>query len=402
MPRVLVVTGMLLAMTIWACAAATSPAVVTCPRMSTAPTIDGLLGAGEWTRAAVVGPMVLEGAGMPSVATDVYVGYDDEALYIGAFLADRAPTELRCAATESDGAVEADDALTIWLDPGSDGVSVIKLVVNAAGVTLDAIDANTEATAAWRSATGLEEDGWGVEIAYEYGAAGVPAPASEWGFNVRRNAPRMYERASMTGSSALGTLRFQTPALRCEVEPISSPWFGRNTMPVRLTNLSGEAQAVKVNVRVTGKTRRAHFFDTTKLTLAPGESSDLAMQYEVQRGGRCEVGLSVQVVRGATAVTALRTAEMPFELPPLGEQLDLAVTHIADAYETWSRLPDEARAIDAPSQLEMLLARWRYLDSQQQRRAALTPDVMMALVNRAQALSQDAILLRRGFEEGAQ
>jgi hypothetical protein len=121
------------------------------------------------------------------------------------------------------------------------------------------------------------------------------------------------------------------------------------------------------------------------------------MQYQVQRGGRCEVELSVQVVRGATAVTALRTAEMPFELPPLGEQLDLAVTHIADAYETYVADADEARAIDAPSQLEMLLARWRYLDSQQQRRAALTPDVMMALVNRAQALAEDAVLIEKEF-----
>jgi hypothetical protein len=47
----------------------------------------------------------------------------------------------------------------------------------------------------------------------------------------------------------------------------------------------------------------------------------------------------------------------------------------------------------------MLLARWRYLDSQQQRRASLTPDVVMALVNRAQALAEDAVLLRKQFAD---
>jgi hypothetical protein len=237
-----------------------------------------------------------------------------------------------------------------------------------------------------------------VEIAWLFGADGAPATDTRWGFNVRRNSPRINERSSMTGGG-LGTLRFEVPGLRADVEPIETPWYGENTLPVRLTNLDAERQTVKVNVRVTGPTRRAHFFDVTKLTLEAGEVRDVPVAYRVLRGGRGEVELSVQSIRGTTAVTALRTADMLFELPPLGARLDSALTDITDAYEVYVRIPIDQRPFDGASQLDMLLARWRYLDSQQQRRAGLTPDVVMALVNRAQALAEDAVLLRQRFAD---
>ncbi len=396
MRRVLIVIGVVAIAATGACAALQSPAAVTCPRLQAAPTIDGQMGSAEWTGAAAVGPCVLDGGGMPSMITDAYLGFDDNALYIAARMADPQPMKLQSAAMERDGAVEADDSFTVLLDPGNDGVDVMKLTVNSAGIELDAIDGDVAPTVAWRSAAGPTERGWEVEIAYLFGGGGTPAAGTVWGFNVRRNAPRIFERSSMTGGG-LGAVIFAGPALRAEVEPIDSPWFGANTMPVRLTNLSAAEQTVKVNVRVTGETRRAHFFDVSKLTLAPGEARDLPVTYQALRGGRCGVELSVQVVEGAAALTALRTADMPFELPPLGKQLDGALTYITDAYAVYVRVPANLRPFDGAQQLDMLLARWRYLDSQQQQRASLTQDVAMALVNRAQALAEDASLLAQSY-----
>ncbi|MFP4249307.1 MAG: hypothetical protein ACLFU7_06590 [Armatimonadota bacterium] len=396
MRRVLIVIGVLVIATAGVWAALESPATVTCPRLQTAPTIDGQLGDAEWANAAAVGPFVLGGGGMPSLVTDAYIGFDDEALYVGALLRDPNPTELECAATERDGAVQADPSFTVLLDPDNDGEDVIKLAVNSAGVELDAIDDDVEPTLSWTSAAATVEGGWVVEIAYLFGADGPPAVATKWGMNLLRHTPRLRERSSMTGGG-LGTTAFGRPALRAEVEPIDRPWFGENTMPVQVTNLSGDEQTVKLNVRVTGDTRRAHFFDVTKLTLAGGEARETPVTYEILRGGRGEVELSVQAVEGTVALTALRTAEMSFELPPLGRQIDEALSLIADAYQTYVRLPAGERPFDGASQLDMLLARWRYLDSQHQRRATLTPDVAMALVNRAQALREDAFLLEREF-----
>lgn len=396
MRRVLIVIGVLAIATAGVHAALQSPAAVTSPKLQTAPTIDGQLGSSEWAGAAAVGPFILEGGGMPSMVTEAYVGFDDDALYIGAHLRDPYPAEVPCTATERDGAVEADPSLAVLLDPGNDGTEVIKLAVNSAGIELDAIDGVTEPTLAWRSAAKIGDHGWTVEIAYLFGAGGAPQEAAKWGINLRRNTPRISERSSMTGGG-LGTVRFGGPALRAEVEPVDRPWFGENTLPIRLKNLSADQQTVKVNVRVTGRTRRAHFFDVTKLTLAAGEARDVPVKFQVIRGGRGEVEFSVQSIQGDVAITALRTANMLFELPSLGRQLDDALSEIANAYQAYVRIPETTRPFDGASQLDMLLARWRYLDSQQQRRASLTPDVMMALVNRAQALAEDAALLEQQF-----
>ncbi len=381
-------------------AAMTSPAAVACPMMQQAPTIDGVLGDGEWSDAGMPGPMVIDGGGRPSLDTEVWLGYDATALYIAARMQDPMPLAVQCAATERDGAVMADDSLVVILDPGNDGDSLIELAVNAMGVEYDAIDGNPEPTIAWNSETSVTEDGWVVEIAYLLGADGTPQMGDRWGLNLRRNAPRIGESMSMTGEAgSLGTVIYGRPALRCDIPQIDSPWYGRNTTTVGLRNLSGARQNVKINVRVTGPTRRAHYFGVTKATLEAGASQGVPVTWEVRRGGRCSVEFSVQVVEGTTALTALRTAKMPFELPALGQAFDAAVSEIARAYELYARVPKQNRPFDGATRLDMLLARWRYLDSEQQRRAALEPQDVFALMGRIRELTEDAVLMQREFRE---
>jgi len=406
MRRVLLVVGVLAVTAAVPYAALSSSAAVCCPRLAQAPTIDGLLRGGEWDRAAAVGPFVLESGGMPSLATEAYIGFDDRALYIGARLLDPMPLAVQVAAGERDGAVMADDSFTVTLDPDDDGTGIITLAVNAAGVEYDAVDGDVARTVTWpvtwQSAVHVAEDGWLVEIAWPFGEAGPPADLATWGLNLRRNAPGAAERSSMSGAGVRGTVTFGQPPLRCEVAPIAEPWYGENTVTVRLTNLAAGEQIVKVNVRVTGPTRRAHFFEVTKLTLGAGEVRDLAARYLVQRGGRCAVELSVQGIADLQARTALRTASMAFELPALGEELDEAVAQIAAAYTAFSLMPAEARPFDGASRLDMLLARWRYLDSQQQRKASLSADVVLALYTRSRTLTDDAVALKRELEEAGQ
>ncbi|MGC9316889.1 MAG: hypothetical protein ACP5KN_02490 [Armatimonadota bacterium] len=379
-----------------------SPAAVTCPRLATAPTIDGTLNEGEWARAAMAGPFILEADGVPSLRTEAWLGYDETALYVAAQMQEPMPLAVQCAAAQRDGAVTSDDSLTIVLDPENDGESVITLAVNPEGTEYDAIDGDTQPTIAWDSATAVGESAWVVEAAYLFGAAGAPEVGAIWGLNIRRHAPRIAETSSMTGEAgAVGSVSFGRPALRCEVPPIGDPWYGSNTTDVALRNLDAEPQTVKLNVRVSGPTRRAHFFDVQKLTLGSGEARTVPVTWQVNRGGRCSVELSVQVVEGTTALTALRTAQMPFELAPLGATLDEAVERIAKAYRTYVFLPEDARPFDGASRLTMLLGRWRYLDSQQQRRASLTPEEVLVLLGQAKRLVEDAILLQREMAQAA-
>lgn len=393
MRRVLLVVGVLMATTAVSYGALSSPAAVSCPRLTSAPTIDGAIDSGEWARAAAVGPFVLRNGGMPALPTQAWIGYDSDALYVAARLIDPMPLGARCVATLHDEAVMADDSLTVVLDPGNDGVGVIELAVNAAGVEYDAIDGDPSKPVNWSSAVQVGEDGWVVEIAWEFGAEGAPSGVQSWGLDLRRNAPRVAERSSMAGPMARATMLVDGPALRCELQPVRDPWYGENRISVRLVNLTNAHQTVKVNTRVTAPTRRGHFFEVTKLTLGPDEARELTVRYLVQRGGRSGVEVSVQVVEGASAITALRTANMGFELPPLGEELDRALAHITEAYVAYAMLPEDARPFGGASRLDMLLARWRYLDSQQQRKASSTVDVVMALVTRARTLADDAAAL---------
>lgn len=393
MRRVLLVVSLLVVGAAVSYGALSSPAAVSCPRLPDAPVIDGTLGSGEWARAAAVGPFVLRGGGMPALPTQAWIGCDADALYVAAHLADPMPLGVVCAATLRDEPVMADDSLALVLDPGNDGVGVVELAVNAAGIEYDAIDGDASKSTNWSSAVKVGEDGWTVEIAWELDGAGVPSEAESWGVNLRRNAPRVAERSSMAGEMPRATMLVGGPALRCELQPLSDPWYGENTIPARLVNLSGAPQTVKVNTRVTAPTRRGHFFEVTKLTLAPGEARGLDVRYLVQRGGRCGVEVSVQAIEGTSAITVLRTANMGFELPPLGEELDLALARIAEAYVAYSMLPEDTRPFEGASRLDMLLARWRYLDSQQQRKATSAPDVVMALVTRARTLADDAVAL---------
>lgn len=402
MRRVLLIIALLAMGAACSHAGLSSPAAVTCPRLATAPTIDGTLEEGEWARAAMAGPFILEDGGVPSLRTRAWLGYDDTGLYVAAWMQEPMPLAVQCTAAQRDGAVTSDESLTIVLDPGNDGETVVTLAVNPEGTEYDAIDGDPQPTIAWDCAAAVGESAWVVEVAYLFGADGTPEAGATWGLNLRRHAPRIAETSSMTGQpGTVGTMSFGRPALRCEVPPIDEPWYGRNTTDVSLRNLTAEPQTVKVNVRVSGPTRRAHFFDVEKLTLGAGEARAVPVTWEVNRGGRCAVELSVQVVAGTTALTALRTPQMPFELAPLGATLDEAVAKIAKAYRTYVFLPGDARPFDAASRLTMLLGRWRYLDSQQQRRASLTAEEVIVLLGQAKRLVEDAILLERELAAAA-
>lgn len=383
------------------------PALVTCPKLATAPTIDGSLDPGEWSQAAAVGPFaLLRAKGMPSLATQAWIGYTDEGVYVAARLFDPAPLEIRCYATARDGAVAADDSFHLLLDTDASGKSVIHLAVNAAGTTYDALNDDPSADFKWQAATGLTGDSWIVELVARFEAHAARA-GDTWRMTMYRNAPRVSEKSAWSAlergvlePANFGELVFGGPGVRCEVAPMVNPWFGENTVAVTLENRTGAAVDCKINARVTGTDRRAHSFTVTKVTLPAGARKQEKAAFTVQRGGPGAVEVSVQVVTGEQATTVLRTVPMPFELPALGQALDDALGAIAAAYRAWAVIPAGSRPEGAESQLEALLARWRYLESQHQQRQSLGREQLQALVERARALQEDAEELAARFSAG--
>ncbi len=386
-----------------ACPGMAAPAAVTCPKLAVAPTLDGTVGDAEWSGAAALGPFVLSrGAGMPSLTTEAFIGYTDEGIFIGARLFDPAPMQIHCYATVRDGAVSADDSFSLLLDSTGVGAQVLHMAVNAAGAMYDAIGDDATVDFNWSAATSLSGDGWTVEMVARFEGAS-PKVGDRWLMSCLRNAPRAGEKSAWTAGEAmptaaeLGGLVFGGPAARCEVAPVDGVWLGANEAQVTVSNRSDAAMVCKINSRVTGPTRRAHSFTVTKITVPANSRTRTELPFVVHRGGPGALQVSVQVIEGTKATSLLRTAPMAFDLPALGAALDDALGAIARAWQASTVIPAEDRREDSQAELDSLLARWRYLDSQHAQRSELSRAQLEVLVGRAGSLSADAAAFQSGL-----
>ena len=111
------------------------------PRIHEAPTLDGRLDDLAWQDAAVITEFVqrqpLDGA-PATEATEVYVAYDSNNIYIGVYAHYSDPTMIRANRADRDRPI-ADDTFLVYFDPFLDQQRAYMFGVNAYGVQSDAI-----------------------------------------------------------------------------------------------------------------------------------------------------------------------------------------------------------------------------------------------------------------------
>ena len=115
--------------------------VVRPPRLPRPPVIDGRLDDAVWSGAAHITELVQRRPfdGVPaSEASDIYLGYDSENLYVGLHAHYREPGMLRANRRDRDESIE-DDLFLIYFDPFLDGQRAYVFTVNGYGVQGDAI-----------------------------------------------------------------------------------------------------------------------------------------------------------------------------------------------------------------------------------------------------------------------
>ena len=116
-------------------------------------------------------PVVGEAA---SEATTVRIGYDNTNLYIGAFLADSSPTDVRASELRRDNTLESDDTFSVLLDTYLDRRNAFIFKVNPRGTRYDALVRNesrffyTDWDEQWTAAAVMLDNGWSVEIAIPF------------------------------------------------------------------------------------------------------------------------------------------------------------------------------------------------------------------------------------------
>ncbi|HPR32575.1 MAG TPA: DUF5916 domain-containing protein [Prolixibacteraceae bacterium] len=136
--------------------------------------------------------------GQPSYQpTEVYIFYDDNALYIGALLYDN-PDSIRSYITTRDN-IGMSDYFDVFLDPNNEGLTGYEFLVTPANsqtdlkaVKRDGYD-NEDSSwdAVWQSATRIHEKGWNVEIRIPYSALRFPVKEEPvWGLNFFRRLRR--------------------------------------------------------------------------------------------------------------------------------------------------------------------------------------------------------------------
>jgi hypothetical protein len=175
------------------------------------PRIDGNLTDSIWSLLPVAADFIqnFPTYGLPpSAKTEVRVGYDDDAIYIAAYLYDD-PKEIRKQLTARDGEQQTDvDYFSVFFDPYSDKQNGFQFLVTSANVQTDArLAPNLGGSfgdfgdktwdAVWESKVAMQADGWTVEMRIPYISLRFPKKeVQSWGLQLYRYIRRINENSS--------------------------------------------------------------------------------------------------------------------------------------------------------------------------------------------------------------
>lgn len=166
------------------------------PRTTTAPAIDGKLDEAAWKTAASTKDFALfpASAASPSRETEVLVLHDGDNLYVAFRCEEPATARLvkRAAGHDADRIWE-DDEVEFFVDPHPAGnPAYFQLIVNAAGILFDREHAGKEV--AWnaegaKGAAAIGSGEWVAEMSLPLKGLDVPAPTTgtRWGVNFTRH-----------------------------------------------------------------------------------------------------------------------------------------------------------------------------------------------------------------------
>ena len=205
------------------------------------PSLDGVLDDEAWNAAVLISDFTqkvpVEGA-EPSVATEVRMIYDDDALYIGARMYHPTPADIRTTLTRRDGESDA-ERLIIAFDSYHDRRTADSFGVSAAGVRFDMYhpddrdSGETQFDPVWATRVTIDAQGWMAEMRIPFSQLRFNAADPQvWGMEITRYVPERNEeiqwalipvsRAQAGYASQFGTLRGISgirPTRRIEILP---------------------------------------------------------------------------------------------------------------------------------------------------------------------------------------
>ena len=125
--------------------------------------------------------------------------YDSDAIYIGARLYDRDPSQVTARILRQGEEVFGDDWFSVLLDPFHDRRSGYRFMTNPNGLRQEGIFQNISEEqwdweGIWYTASTIDEQGWVTEIAIPFKTLSFNPENDTWGINFRRAIARRDER----------------------------------------------------------------------------------------------------------------------------------------------------------------------------------------------------------------
>ncbi len=169
-------------------------------RTTTPPTIDGILDDATWREIRPDSRFtqnVPDEGRAPSQRTDLYVGYDDRALYIAVRAWDTDPRGIVERLTRRDRDTDA-DKVTIDISSKNDRITAYHFDVNVSGVLADGVrfndtDYSGDWDGLWLGAAHRDANGWSAELLIPLKTLRYEGRHTEFGFQVRRLIQRRQE-----------------------------------------------------------------------------------------------------------------------------------------------------------------------------------------------------------------
>ena len=211
-------------------------------RVSNKITIDGHLDEAEWKEADVATDFTNwqpQAGTTPSQITEVRVIYDDEAMYIGAYMQERSRDDIMTEITERDNLGNT-DWFGIILDTYGNATEADEFIIASTGTQFDAkVGSNGEDEdwdAVWFGEVRLTDKGWYAEVMLPYSALRFPKKEIQnWKVNFMRRQAKTGEKNSfqyldpevngfITQTANLTGVRNIKPPLRLSFSPYVSTY----------------------------------------------------------------------------------------------------------------------------------------------------------------------------------
>jgi len=281
---------------------------VVVPLLSSAPVLDGILNDPVWKQAAKITDFHTRGAERaPKYPTEVYVGYKNSILYIGAHLKGEQPDKIPARHKISGTHIWKDSCLEFYLDPGKSNKAGAQFIINSIG-TKDVYTFGKGWEVKWDAVARVDaKDGWFVEIACDLSGFGAQVkPGAVWGFNLKRHVAKPeggyieisgWSQTRPQPVSGYGTIIFgpasATQVTTSEIE-MREVKEGSYVCRIVLSNTGKEKKEVVVRAVITRPgAEELTFTETTDVEAGKEAIVNIPLMFDIKEDGRHLLDITV-------------------------------------------------------------------------------------------------------------